>query len=76
MHLKSVRFHPDRYPTREHYPFKLDIFRRTEGIDFRTPVALFVGENGTGKSTLLEARPVDHVLLQGPLRDQRPVPAG
>ncbi len=55
MHLKSVRFHPDRYPTREHYPFKLDIFRRTGGIDFRTPVTLFVGENGTGKSTLLEA---------------------
>jgi predicted ATPase len=55
MHLKSVRFHPDRYPTREHYPFKLDLFHRTAGLDFRTPVTLFVGENGTGKSTLLEA---------------------
>jgi predicted ATPase len=55
MHLKNVRFHPDRYPTQEHYPFKLDIFRRTEVIDFHTPVTLFVGENGTGKSTLLEA---------------------
>jgi predicted ATPase len=55
MHLKSVRFHPDRYPTREHYPFQLDLFRRTSGIDFTTPVTLFVGENGTGKSTLLEA---------------------
>jgi predicted ATPase len=55
MHLKTVRFHPERYPTREHYPFKLDIFRRTEGIDLPTPVTLFVGENGTGKSTLLEA---------------------
>jgi predicted ATPase len=55
MHLKSVRFHADHYPTREHYPFKLDIFRVTQGIDFHTPVRLFVGENGTGKSTLLEA---------------------
>jgi predicted ATPase len=55
MHLKSVRFHPERYPTREHYPFKLDLFHQTAGLDFTTPVTLFVGENGTGKSTLLEA---------------------
>jgi predicted ATPase len=55
MHLKCVRFYPERYPTREHYPFTLDVFRRTEEIVFRTPVTLFVGENGTGKSTLLEA---------------------
>lgn len=55
MHLKSVHFHPGRYPTREHYPFKLDIFRATERLDFCAPVTLFVGENGTGKSTLLEA---------------------
>ena len=55
MHLKRVNFHPDRYPTREHYPFTLDLFHKTAGLDFRTPVTLFVGENGTGKSTLLQA---------------------
>jgi predicted ATPase len=55
MHLKSVTFHPDRYPAREHYPFTLDVFRRTSGLAFHTPVTLFVGENGTGKSTLLQA---------------------
>lgn len=55
MHLKSVVFHPDRYPTREHHPFNLDILRQTDCVSFDTPVTLFVGENGTGKSTLLEA---------------------
>ena len=55
MHLKRVSFHPDRYPTREHYPFNLDILRETPELAFDAPVTMFVGENGTGKSTLLEA---------------------
>ncbi len=55
MHLKRVVFHPERYPTREHYPFNLDIFHRTDGLSFDAPVTLLVGENGTGKSTLSEA---------------------
>jgi len=26
MHLKKVNLHSDKYPTREHYPFNLDLF--------------------------------------------------
>ncbi|MFC1798386.1 AAA family ATPase [Thermodesulfobacteriota bacterium] len=55
MHLKRVNFHPDKYPTREHHPFNLDLLHQTGVLNFETPVTLFVGENGTGKSTLLEA---------------------
>ncbi|MBN1429860.1 MAG: AAA family ATPase [Anaerolineae bacterium] len=55
MHLKSVTMQPEKYPTRDHYPFTLPIFHQTRCITFNTPVTLFVGENGTGKSTLLEA---------------------
>jgi predicted ATPase len=55
MHLKSVAIHPDRYPTRERYPFNLRVFHETREIPFVAPVTMFVGENGTGKSTLLEA---------------------
>jgi len=55
MHLRSVRLFPKRYPTRKHYPFNLPVFQRTERLFFRAPVTFFVGENGTGKSTLLEA---------------------
>ncbi len=55
MHLKSVTLHPESYPTREKYPFSLPVFQQAETVPFPTPVTLFVGENGTGKSTLLEA---------------------
>jgi predicted ATPase len=55
MHLKKLNLFPDHYPTEEFYPFHLSVLRRTKQIEFHTPVTLFVGENGTGKSTLLEA---------------------
>jgi predicted ATPase len=55
MHLKSVTLHPEKYPTGKYYPFNLPLFGATRQIVFDTPVTLFVGENGTGKSTLLEA---------------------
>ncbi len=54
-HLKSVALLHEKYPTDSHYPFNLPIFNQTKGLEFDTPVTLFVGENGTGKSTLLEA---------------------
>ena len=55
MHLEKVTLLYDKYPTKEHYPFKLEIFRKTESIEIKNPVTFFMGENGTGKSTLLEA---------------------
>ena len=55
MHLKSVILHPEKYPTSTYYPFNLPLFQETKRVTLDTPVTLFVGENGTGKSTLLEA---------------------
>lgn len=55
MHLKEVTFHSRKYPVNDRYPFNLTLFHETERLTFDVPVTLFVGENGTGKSTLLEA---------------------
>lgn len=55
MHLNKISLHPEKYPTDKHYPFNLSIFHRTKTMNFTSPVTFFVGENGTGKSTLLEA---------------------
>lgn len=38
----------------------IESLRDVEKIKFQSPVSLFVGENGTGKSTLLEAIAVAH----------------
>jgi len=55
LHLRRISLFPEKYPTRDHYPFNQRIFQDTSTIELSTPVTFFLGENGTGKSTLLEA---------------------
>ncbi|MGZ3494316.1 MAG: AAA family ATPase [Thermodesulfobacteriota bacterium] len=55
LHLKEVRLLPEQYPTRNQYPFNIDVLRATPRIQFSSPVTFFIGENGSGKTTLLEA---------------------
>jgi len=55
MHLRSVKLFPERYPVTNRYPFNQQVLNRTRVITFSSPVTVFAGENGTGKSTLLQA---------------------
>jgi predicted ATPase len=55
LHLKEIRLLSDQFPTRDYYPFNLDVLCKTSKIRFSSPVTFFIGENGSGKSTLLEA---------------------
>lgn len=54
-HITCVTLHHEKYPSDSHYPFSLPLFQQTDQIPFNFPVTFFVGENGTGKSTMLEA---------------------
>ena len=55
MYLTKVTLYPDHYPTDRFYPFNIPTLRGTSELTFKSPVTFFVGENGTGKSTLLKA---------------------
>lgn len=55
MHVSKIKLHQELFPTKDCYPFNLEIFHRTKMLELKSPVTFFVGENGSGKSTLLRA---------------------
>jgi predicted ATPase len=75
-YLKRVWLEPSVIKDRAAYPFCLPFLRQDFELDFDRPITIIAGENGTGKSTLLEGiavlagfdeaggakghRPVDH----------------
>jgi predicted ATPase len=55
MHIRNIRLIHEDYPTRDFYPFNLEIFQQTLSLPLTSPITFLMGENGTGKSTLLRA---------------------
>lgn len=53
-YLRRIWLDPANIRDREAYPFCLPIFRDDFEFSFETPITIIVGENGTGKSTILE----------------------
>ena len=54
-YLFSVELRRDRGPDFTRYPFNLPAVRTLDRLEFHPRVTFLIGENGTGKSTLLEA---------------------
>ncbi len=53
-YLKRLWIDPARVPDREAYPFCLPFLHDDFSLSFDRAITIIVGENGTGKSTLLE----------------------
>jgi predicted ATPase len=53
-YLKRIWLEPTLVPDRETYPFCLPFLRDGFEISFEQAITIIVGENGTGKSTILE----------------------
>ena len=54
-YLLQISIDRSKVPSFDDYPYCLPVCRNMEEIDLHTAVTFLVGENGTGKSTLLEA---------------------
>jgi predicted ATPase len=53
--LRAATILGDEFPSTDRYPFDIPSLQGRRTLDFRAPVAFFVGENGCGKSTLIKA---------------------
>ncbi|PGA74564.1 AAA family ATPase [Bacillus pseudomycoides] len=53
--LKNVSLQKEHIPNFSVYPYCLPAIRTLQSLDFHPNVTFIIGENGTGKSTLLEA---------------------
>jgi predicted ATPase len=54
IHLRSVSIKPSSKRI-DSYPFNIPLIKSFDNVEFNAPMTFLVGENGTGKSTLLEA---------------------
>jgi predicted ATPase len=55
IHLQSVSLQRIPVGDADQFPFTVPVIRSLPTINFTTPATFFVGENGSGKSTFLEA---------------------
>jgi predicted ATPase len=55
VHLRRVALRAVDDDRRDRFPFDVPAIRSLTSIEFNTPVTFLVGENGSGKSTFLEA---------------------
>jgi predicted ATPase len=53
--LQAVRLEREMVASFDQYPFCIPAVRHLRRLEFHPAVTFFIGENGTGKSTLLEA---------------------
>ncbi len=53
--LRTVIFRDDAEPDWDNYPFSIPAVRDLDGLEFDPKVTFLVGENGSGKSTIIEA---------------------
>ena len=55
LYIRQAKLKKDEIEDASQYPFCLSAVRHLESLLFEKPVTFLAGENGTGKSTLLEA---------------------
>gem|GEM_PF-4029911 len=55
MFLTGIGFMSDRFPVQDVFPFNIKAFQTTGHIELTSRICFFSGENGVGKSALLDS---------------------
>lgn len=53
--IKKITLRMDEVESFDEYPFNIPVLKDFRQLEFTSPVTFLIGENGTGKSTLVEA---------------------
>ena len=53
--VKKISLERDRIKSFDEYPFNIEVVKKFQELKFESQVTFFVGENGIGKSTFIEA---------------------
>ncbi len=53
--IEKISLEKDKIASFDKYPFNIDIVKNFSELNLDSPVTFFVGENGIGKSTFIEA---------------------
>jgi len=53
--IRRISLERDKIESFDKYPFNIDVVKNFKELNFDSPVTFFVGENGIGKSTFIEA---------------------
>ncbi len=59
-YIRTFELLKDKISSFKEYPFNLPVIKYLEKIELHKNVTFFIGENGTGKSTLLEALAIQY----------------
>lgn len=62
LYIKSVKINWEDVPNKNEYPFNIKVIKNLKELNFQKNVTFLVGENGTGKSSLLEAIAIKYGL--------------
>lgn len=53
--IREIKLLKDKIDNPNEYPYNIDVIRNFESLKLESPVTFLTGENGTGKSTFIEA---------------------
>lgn len=55
LYIRKITLKKEEIPNLEEYPFNIKVLKNFNALEIKSPVTFLIGENGTGKSTLIEA---------------------